>query len=205
LKVIATQKYAKNCNFALMMKEEIQKAVEVLKRGGLLLYPTDTVWGIGCNATNEEAVARIYALKRSADKHAMTVLVASTDDVGRYVKRVPEVAWQLLEVADTPLTIIYPGGCGIAPNLIPDTGTIGIRVPKHDFCQALLRRLGRPLVSTSANISGEATPLNFDAIPDEIRAGVDMVVSRNFEGHPTGKPSSIIMLGEGGEIKIIRE
>jgi L-threonylcarbamoyladenylate synthase len=186
------------------MKEEVQKAVEVLKRGGLLLYPTDTVWGVGCDATNEEAVARIYALKRSADKHAMTVLVASADDVGRYVKRVPEVAWQLLEVASAPLTLILPGGVGIAPNLIPDAGTIGIRVPAHDFCHALLRRLGRPLVSTSANISGEPTPLTFGEIPAAIREGVDMVVPQKFEGHPTRKPSSIIMLGEGGEIKIIR-
>lgn len=187
------------------MKNEIEKAVEVLRRGGLLLYPTDTVWGIGCDATNDEAVARIYALKRSVDKHAMTVLVATADDVGRYVRRVPEVAWQLLDVAAEPLTLILPGGCGIAPNLIPETGTIGIRVPAHDFCHALLRRLGRPLVSTSANISGEQTPPTFDAIPAEIRAGVDMVVDRRFEGRPTRKPSSIIMLGEGGEIKIIRE
>jgi L-threonylcarbamoyladenylate synthase len=187
------------------MKEEVQKAVEILKRGGLILYPTDTVWGVGCDATNEEAVACVYALKRSTDKHAMTVLIATVDDVSRYVRRMPEVAWQLLEVALTPLTLILPGGCGIAPNLIPDTGTIGIRVPEHTFCHALLHRLGRPLVSTSANISGKATPLTFAAIPREISEGVDMVVSQKFEGRPTRKPSSIIMLGEGGEIKIIRE
>ncbi len=186
------------------MKEEIAKAVEVLKRGGLLLYPTDTVWGIGCDATNDTAVARVYALKRSTDKHAMTVLVASTDDVGRYVRRVPEVAWQLLEVAESPLTLILPGGVGVSPALIPEGGTIGIRVPKHDFCHALLRRLGRPLVSTSANISGETTPLTFDAIPAAIREGVDMVVSQKFEGHPTRRPSSIIALGPGGEVKIVR-
>jgi L-threonylcarbamoyladenylate synthase len=187
------------------MKEEIAKAIEVLKRGGLVLYPTDTVWGVGCDATNDEAVARVYALKRSQDKHAMTVLVASVDDVGRYVRRVPEVAWQLLEVADNPLTLILPGGVGVSPGLIPETGTIGIRVPKHEFCTALLRRLGRPLVSTSANISGEPTPLTFETITREIRRGVDLVVAQKFEGHPTRKPSSIIALGEGGEIKIIRE
>lgn len=187
------------------MKEEIVKTVEVLKRGGLVLYPTDTVWGVGCDATNDNAVARIYALKRSADKHAMTVLVASADDVGRYVRRVPEVAWQLLEVAEEPLTLILPGGVGISPGLIPETGTIGIRVPRHEFCHALLRRLGRPLVSTSANISGEATPLSFDVIPAAIREGVDLVVDHRFEGRPTRRPSSIIELGPGGEIKIIRE
>lgn len=188
-----------------IMKLEVEKAVEVLKRGGLILYPTDTIWGIGCDATNQEAVDRVYKLKQSQDKHAMTVLVATIDDVGRYVRRVPEVAWQLLEVSEKPLTLILPTGCGVAPNLIPETGTIGIRVPKHDFCHALLRRLGRPLVSTSANISGKATPLMFDEIPDDIIKGVDLVVDRRFEGRPTRKPSSIIMLGEGSEIKIIRE
>ncbi len=187
------------------MKEEIQKAVEVLKRGGLILYPTDTVWGVGCDAPNEGAVDRVYKLKRSQDKHAMTVLVASADDVGRYVKRVPDVAWQLFEVADKPLTLILPTGCGVASNLIPETGTIGIRVPQHDFCYQLLRRLGRPLVSTSANISGDPTPLTFGEIPAEIVQGVDMVVDRRFEGRPTRRPSSIIMVGSGGEIKIIRE
>jgi L-threonylcarbamoyladenylate synthase len=187
------------------MQEEVTKAVEWLKKGGIILYPTDTVWGVGCDATNAEAVDRVYALKKSHDKHAMTVLVGEIDDVGRYVRRVPEVAWQLFEVADKPLTLILPTGCGVAANLIPDTGTIGIRVPKHEFCHALLRRLGRPLVSTSANISGEATPLTFAEIPDAIRAGVDMVVSPRFEGHSTRHPSSIIMLGEGGQIRIIRE
>jgi L-threonylcarbamoyladenylate synthase len=187
------------------MQEEVLKTVECLKKGGIILYPTDTVWGVGCDATNEEAVGRVYALKQSHDKHAMTVLVGDIDNVGRYVRRVPEVAWQLFEVADKPLTLILPTGCGVAANLIPDSGTIGIRVPKHEFCHALLRRLGRPLVSTSANISGESTPLSFDEIPEAIKNGVDMIVSRRFEGHPTRHPSSIIMLGEGGQIKIIRE
>lgn len=187
------------------MRDEITKSIEVLRRGGLLLYPTDTVWGIGCDATNDAAVARVYALKRSADKHAMTVLVGSIDAVGRYVRRPPEVAWQLLEAAESPLTLILPGGVGVSPGLIPEAGTIGIRVPKHEFCEALLRKFGRPLVSTSANISGERTPLTFDEIADEIRSGVDMVVDGRFDGHPTRRPSSIIALGEGGQVKIIRE
>ncbi len=187
------------------MKDEIAKTVEVLRRGGVVLYPTDTVWGVGCDATNEEAVQRIYALKRSVDKHAMTVLVSSLDDVGRYVRRVPEVAWQLFELAENPLTLILAGGCGVAPGLIPDGGTIGIRIPKHEFCHALLRRFGRPLVSTSANISGEPTPLIFSEISTEILSGVDHIVDRRFEGHPTRKPSSIIQLGEGGQVKVIRD
>lgn len=187
------------------MKQEIEKAVEILRRGGLILYPTDTVWGIGCDATNDGAVERVYALKKSAGKGAMTVLVASVNDVGQYVRRVPDVAWQLLEVAEEPLTLILPGGAGVSPALIPEGGTIGVRVPKHEFCTALLRRLGRPLVSTSANISGAATPLSFGEIAAEIVSGVDFVVDRRFEGHPTRKPSAIIALGPGGEIKIIRE
>ncbi len=187
------------------MKNEIEKAVDVLRRGGLILYPTDTVWGVGCDATNDEAVAKVYALKRSADKHAMTVLVASIDNVGRYVRKVPDVAWQLFEVAEDPLTLILPEGVGVSPAIIPEGGTIGIRVPKHEFCTALLRRLGRPLVSTSANISGEATPTTFGEIPEAIRRGVDLIVQQKFEGRPTRRPSSIIQLGEGGQIKIIRE
>ncbi|MDR1671729.1 MAG: threonylcarbamoyl-AMP synthase [Alistipes sp.] len=187
------------------MREEIEKAVAVLKRGGIILYPTDTVWGVGCDATNDQAVARIYELKRSVDKHAMTMLVATVDDVGRYVKRVPEVTWQLLEVASGPLTLILPGGVGVSQGLIPESGTVGIRVPDHEFCHALLRRLGRPLVSTSANLSGEPTPLTFNEIPAVIRNGVDLVVSKKFEGNPTRRPSSIISLGPGGEVRIIRE
>ena len=187
------------------MEQEISKALEVLKAGGLILYPTDTVWGIGCDATNAAAVEKIYRLKRSADKKSMLVLVGRVDDVARYVGRVPEVAWQLLEVSDKPLTLILPGAGGVAGSLIPEEGTIGIRVPAHEFCSGLLKRLGRPLVSTSANISGEASPARFDEIAKEIIAGVDYVVPRSCEGRMTGKPSSIIALDEGGGFKIIRE
>lgn len=187
------------------MKEEIAKAVEVLKKGGLILYPTDTVWGIGCDATNPEAVEKIYELKRSEDKKSMLVLVESIDKAALYARRAPEVAWQLMELTEKPLTLILPNACGVAENLIPQEGTIGIRVPDHEFCHQLLRRLGRPLVSTSANISGESTPTSYGQISEEVKKGVDMTVSRKFEGHPTGQPSSIIQLGEGGEIKIIRE
>ena len=188
-----------------MIQEEITRALDVLRKGGLILYPTDTVWGIGCDATNEKAVQRIYELKRSENKKGMLVLVASADQAARYVDRAPEVAWQLMEVADKPLTLILPGAVGVAPNLIPEEGTLGIRVPRHAFCEGLLRRLGRPLVSTSANISGDPTPVSFDAISQEIRDGVDYVVDPDCEGEATGKASSIILLGENGEVKIIRE
>lgn len=187
------------------MKEEIERAVEVLRRGGIVLYPTDTVWGIGCDATNEAAVERVYKLKRSCNKKGMIILTESIDRVGRYFRNIPAVAWDLLECADKPLTLILPGACGVAKNLVPEEGTLAVRVPDHEFCRHLLHRFGRPLVSTSANISGEATPKGFGDIAEEIRAGVDYTVDVRCEGTPTRKASSIIMLGEGGEVKIIRE
>lgn len=183
----------------------VDEAVKVLKAGGLILYPTDTVWGIGCDATNEEAVQRIYALKRSENKHAMLVLCPSADEIVRYVNRAPGIAFEVMEMATSPLTLILPGAVGVAKNLIPDEGTLGVRVPDHAFCQLLLRKLGRPLVSTSANISGEKTPRTLSEITPEIVAGVDYVVNPRFEGRPTGKSSSIIAFGENGEVRVIRE
>lgn len=187
------------------MEKEIELALEVLRKGGLILYPTDTVWGIGCDATNAEAVARIYALKRSENKHSMLVLCESADMVVRYVDKAPRIAFEVMEMATKPLTLILPGAVGVAANLIPDTGTLGVRVPDHEFCRKLLRKFGRPIVSTSANISGEETPKNLAEVSREIIDGVDFVVNPRFQGRPTGKPSSIIAFGEGGEVKIIRE
>lgn len=187
------------------MQEEIERTVAVLKKGGVILYPTDTVWGIGCDATNAEAVERIYRLKRSLNKKGMIILTDSIESAGRYFRRVPDVAWDLLECADKPLTLILPGACGVAENLIPEEGTLAIRVPDHEFCRRIVKRLGRPLVSTSANISGEPTPACFKDIADTVKEGVDYVVDQSCEGQPTRKASSIIMLGEGGEVKIIRE
>jgi len=187
------------------MEEDIVQALAVLRAGGLILYPTDTVWGIGCDATSAAAVQKVYDLKRSGDKKSMIVLVGSADQAARYTGRVPDVAWQLMELADKPLTLILPGAAGVAPNLIPDEGTLGVRVPQHNFCQALLRRFGRPIVSTSANISGQPAPVRAGEISKEILAGVDYVVSRVSEGVMTGRPSSIVALGEGGQIKVIRE
>ena len=183
----------------------VDEAVKVLRAGGLILYPTDTVWGIGCDATNEEAVQRIYTLKQSENKHAMLVLCPSADEIVRYVNRAPGIAFEVMEMATSPLTLILPGAVGVAKNLIPDEGTLGVRVPDHAFCQHLLRKLGRPLVSTSANISGEKTPRTLSEITPEIVAGVDYVVNPRFEGRPTGKSSLIIAFGENGEVRVIRE
>ena len=186
------------------MKDQIARAVQVLRNGGLILYPTDTVWGIGCDATNAEAVDRIYKLKQSVNKKSMIVLVGDVDSVGRYVNGAPAVAWDLLETATSPLTLILSGAANVAENLVPDEGTLGVRVPDHEFCRQLLHRFGRPLVSTSANISGEPAPTDFDGIAEEIRTGVDLVVDPRFEGKPTRKPSSIIAIDPSGLFKIIR-
>lgn len=182
----------------------VEEAVEVLKQGGLILYPTDTLWGIGCDATNQEAVAKIYALKKSENKHSMLVLCHSAEQIVRYVNRAPGIAFEVMEMATSPLTLILPGAVGVAENLIPEEGTLGVRVPDHEFCRLLLRRFGRPIVSTSANISGEKSPKGLAEVVREIVDGVDYVVNPRFQGRPTGKPSSIIAFGEGGEVQVIR-
>jgi L-threonylcarbamoyladenylate synthase len=187
------------------MQKAVEKCVEVLRAGGLILYPTDTVWGIGCDATNEEAVQKVCALKRSEDKHSMLCLCRDADMVVRYVNRAPGIAFEVMELSDKPLTAILPGAVGVAKSLIPEAATLGVRVPQHEFCQALLRKFGKPIVSTSANISGEPTAKRLKEVAQEIIDGVDYVVNPRFEGKPTLKPSSIIAFGEGGEIEIIRQ
>ena len=187
------------------MQKAIDQCVEVLRAGGIILYPTDTVWGIGCDATDEEAVQKIYKLKRSEDKHSMLCLCRDADMIVRYVNRAPGIAFEVMELSDKPLTAILPGAVGVAPSLIPETQTLGVRIPQHDFCQALLRKFGKPIVSTSANISGEETAKRLRDVVQEIIDGVDYVVNPRFEGKPTLKPSSIIAFGEDSEIKIIRQ
>lgn len=186
------------------VEQAAARAAEVLRAGGVILYPTDTVWGVGCDATNAEAVARIYRLKRSENKKSMLVLCATPDMTVRYVNKAPGIAFEVQEMATEPLTLVLPGAAGVAPNLIPDEGTLGVRIPDHAFCQALLRRLGRPVVSTSANLSGEPAPRRLEEVAREIVEGVDHVVDPRFEGRPTGKPSSIILFNEAGEFRIIR-
>ena len=186
------------------LKEEVRKACEVLKNGGIILYPTDTIWGIGCDATNELAVIRIYELKHREDNKAMLVLL---DDVGKlasYVE-VPDVAYELLEVNDKPMTIIYPNAKNLAKNLIAQDRTIGIRITSEAFTKALLYRFRKPIVSTSANISGEPSPKCFAEISDAVKSVVDYVVDFRQEETSNPAPSSIIKLGVGGEIQIIRK
>ena len=186
-------------------KADLEEAVATLRRGGIILYPTDTVWGIGCDATNEEAVRRIYELKRREDSKSMLVLVAETHEVERLISEVPEVAYDLMELAVRPITIVYPSGAsGVAPSLIGEGGSLGIRQTREAFSSALCRQLRHPIVSTSANISGEPTPLLFSGISEEIRSGVDYIVRYRQEDTTPREPSQIIQLGVGGEVKVLR-
>jgi L-threonylcarbamoyladenylate synthase len=199
------------------MKEEIQKALEVLRSGGIILYPTDTVWGIGCDASDPEAVAKVYAIKNREDSKSLVLLASDMDMICRYVKEVPEMAVQLVEVNDKPMTIIYPDaiagekGCMksdrrcLAFNTVAEDGTVGIRIPMMDFCQQLVARFGRPIVSTSANVSGQPTPAFFDEISEEIKAGVDYIVQARQDDREKKQPSSIIKFEKNGTFAIIRE
>lgn len=186
------------------MKEQIDAAIKVLKEGGVILYPTDTIWGLGCDATNGAAVERVFKIKQRSDSKSLIVLVSDLDMVGRYVKEIPEIAVQLVEVNDKPMTIIYPGAIGLAPNVVAEDGTVGIRIPNHEFCNKLIYKFRRALVSTSANISGAPAPVRYEDIPQEIKEAVDYIVPQEFEGDCTRSASQIIKVGLGSEIEIIR-
>lgn len=187
------------------MHEDLKKAIEVLKGGGIILYPTDTIWGIGCDATNPEAVQRIFNIKKREDSKSMLVLMENPALLERYVDEVPEVAWDLVEISTTPLTVIYPGAKNLANNLIADDGSVGIRFTREKFTSQLLQRFRRPLVSTSANISGEKSPAFFDEISEEIKSQMDYIVEFRQDDNTPAQPSSIIKLGPGGRIDIIRK
>ncbi len=187
------------------MHDDLKKAVEILKSGGIILYPTDTIWGIGCDATNEKAVQRIYEIKKRQDSKSMLVLMENPALLERYVDDVPEIAWDLVEISVTPLTVIYPNAKNLAQNLIAADGSIGIRFTKEIFTRQLLQRFRKPLVSTSANISGEKSPAFFDEISDEVKTQVDYIVKYRQDDVTKAQPSSIIKLGPGGKIDIIRK
>lgn len=186
------------------MHEEIKKALDTLYDGGIILYPTDTVWGLGCDATNVEAVKRIYEIKKREDSKSMLVLINDANRIPSYIEEMPEIAWDLIEVADKPLTIIYPGARNLAPNLIAKDKTIGIRVTTDPFSNLLIQGFKRPIVSTSANISGSPSPANFSEISKEIKKQADYIVNHRQNENEKAKPSSIIQLGTSGQIKVIR-
>lgn len=176
-----------------------------MREGGVILYPTDTIWGIGCDATNEDAVRRVYEIKQRQDSKAMLVLVDSSVKVDFYVRDVPEVAWDLIDLADKPLTIIYSGARNLAANLLAEDGSVGIRVTNEDFSKRLCQQFRKAIVSTSANISGQPSPKNFSEISEEVKSAVDYIVGYRQEEMSNPKPSSIIKLDKGGVIKIVRE
>lgn len=184
--------------------DDIRQAVQTLRQGGLILYPTDTIWGIGCDAANTEAVKRVYALKQREDSKALICLVDSADRVQRYFRETPDVAWDLIEFAERPLTLILDGAVGVADNLIAEDGSLGIRVTKETISHELCYRFQKAVVSTSANISGKPSPANFSEIDPRIIEGVDYVMRSRQNDTSKGKPSQIIKLRKNGEITIIR-
>ena len=189
----------------MKLEDDIKKAVEVMRKGGVILYPTDTVWGIGCDATNAEAVARVYEIKHREDSKAMICLVDNDNRLQRYVRNVPDVAWQLFDCAEDPTTIILDGAINLAPNLIAEDGSIAMRITREEFSKQLCYRFQKPIVSTSANISGEPTAQNYCDISQEIIDAVDYVCWARRQEHKPHKPSSIIRLREDGQVEIIRK
>lgn len=188
-----------------MLKQEIEKALTVLKNGGVILYPTDTIWGLGCDATNQEAVEKISRLKGRDQNKSFIILLDNDNKLQSYVQEVPEVAYDLIEYAENPLTIIFSGAKNLAPNVINPDGSIGIRIAKHEFVEQLLQRFRKPIVSTSANISGHPSPAFFDEIEEEIVNGVDHVVDWEQENRTPRKPSTIMKLGPSGQFSFIRK
>ena len=187
------------------MQEDIKKACEVMRNGGVILYPTDTIWGIGCDATNEEAVKRVYEIKQRNDSKSMLVLLENPAKLQTYITEVPDIAWDLIDLTDKPLTIIYEGAKNLATNLIAEDGSIGIRITSELFSAELCRQFRKPIVSTSANLSGETAPANFREIPEEIKRAVDYVVTYRQKDKSKAQPSGIIKLSKNGTINIIRK
>ncbi len=186
------------------MTTEINNCIETLSQGGLILYPTDTVWGLGCDATNAEAIKKVFRLKQREDTKALICLVASDAMLEKYVEQVPDVAYDILDLATKPTTIVYDNPKGIAKNAIAPDNTLAIRVASDKFCQYMVNKFKKPIISTSANIAGQPTPTSFNKISDHISKGVDYIVNLHRD-KKNGPPSSIIKLGNDGTVKVIRE
>lgn len=187
-----------------MLKDEVAKALKVLQDGGIILYPTDTIWGIGCDASNTEAVKKIYALKQRDEAKSMIILLDIDNKLQSYVSDVPDIAYDLMEYAEHPLTLVMPGAKNISPALVAEDGSIGVRVTNHEFCRQLIQRLRKPLVSTSANISGQPSPKNFGQISPEITDGVDYVVDLEQHDMSEKRPSTIMRLQPDGRFEFLR-
>jgi L-threonylcarbamoyladenylate synthase len=189
----------------MVYDEDIANALKTLREGGVILYPTDTIWGLGCDATNNDAVEKIFRIKSRNDSKSLIVLVDSESMLSRYVKVIPDIALSIIEVSETPVTIIYPDGKNLAPSVLAEDGTVGIRICREEFCNRLIERFRKPIVSTSANITGEASPANFKEIPDSIISAADYTVHYHREKRQRCRPSPVIKIEVNGVIKIIRE
>jgi len=187
-----------------MLKDEVAKAFKIVQAGGIILYPTDTIWGIGCDAANTEAVQKIYRLKQRDEAKSMIILLDNDSKLPSYISEVPDLAYDLIEFAENPLTLVMPGAKNVSPALINSDGSIGIRISTHPFCQQLIQRLRRPLVSTSANISGKPSPQYFSQIDQEIIDGVDYVVDIDQHSMEIKTPSTIMRLSPNGSFEFIR-
>jgi L-threonylcarbamoyladenylate synthase len=187
-----------------MIDAEVKKAAEVILSGGIILYPTDTIWGIGCDATNAKAVQRIYEIKQRSDSKSMLVLVSGSEMLNKYLKEVPGKALELISAARRPTTIIYPGAINLAPNLLAEDGSVGIRISSDDFCSKLIEETGFPIVSSSANISGNPAPASFSYIKSELLQKVDYVVNWRQNENIPSVPSTIIKLDENGRSTVLR-
>ena len=187
------------------MQEDIKQAIEVLKNGGIILYPTDTIWGLGCDATNEDAVSKIYDIKKRDDRKSMLVLLNNINFINKYVEDVPEIAFDIADIAKKPTTIIYPNAKNLAKNLVSEDGSIGIRITKEHFTDRLIDKFKKPIVSTSANVSGSSSPKNFKEISNDIKTSVDYIVNYKQEDLVKNIASSIIKVGISNEIEVIRE
>lgn len=186
-------------------REDLERACKVMREGGVILYPTDTIWGLGCDASNEDAVRRIFRIKQRSDSKSMLVLLDSAAKLNYYVEDIPDVAYDLMELSEKPLTIIYDGARRLAPQLVAEDGSVGIRITKELFSRDLCARMKGAVVSTSANVSGQPSPACFGEVSKEIIDAVDYVVEYRRNDVSKSKPSSIIKLGAGGQVRIIRE
>lgn len=187
------------------MNEDINIALEVLKSGGIILYPTDTIWGLGCDAANKDAVEKIFKIKKRNEQKSMLILLNNISSIYSYVEIVPEIAFDIIELSDKPVTVIFPGAKNLAQNLIAEDGSIGIRITHERFTEQLLKKFRKPIVSTSANVANTETPLNFSEISNEIKEKVDYIVEYKQEETILGNPSSIIKIGLSNEVQVIRE
>jgi L-threonylcarbamoyladenylate synthase len=189
----------------MTFQEDIKESLNTLRKGGIILYPTDTIWGLGCDPTNEAAVNGIFKIKSREENKSLIILADSIGMVERYVKEIPEIIYQLAEVSDSPLTIIYPEGKNLAPGVCSEDGSIAIRICNEEFCSELIKRFRKPIVSTSANFSGKPSPANFSEVEDAIAEGVDYVVKYRQDDRGKSAASPVIKINSDGTFKILRQ